>query len=326
MSQVGNPQSANALSAPIDESGRIAADLPCSRCTYNLRTLAMDGRCPECDLPVKRSVRGNLLRSCDPVWLDKMNRGASWLAAGIGIETITSLLRVVIGFFVWFGVIGTGLAEAAPSTVHTAARHGVPPAIGLLGMVPLALGMITLVGFWKTTSPEFTPLRGGLFSVRPVVCLAYLAQCLLNAITVSLVLTSDAAINQAPRMASALSAIANVVAAFAYSTALIYGCRIARRIPDRKLVVRTVLLLFAMAVFALLTCVLYVLTESFMGKLTPTTSGYDYSAGGMVVMFGSLYVGGAGAVISAIAVLFARMEGFFLVLSFRKAFIEASRL
>ena len=34
----------------------IAADLPCCRCGYNLRTLALDDRCPECGFPAGRSI------------------------------------------------------------------------------------------------------------------------------------------------------------------------------------------------------------------------------------------------------------------------------
>jgi hypothetical protein len=41
---------------PLDEQGRIAADCPCIRCGYNLRTLLPDINCPECGCPVSRTL------------------------------------------------------------------------------------------------------------------------------------------------------------------------------------------------------------------------------------------------------------------------------
>jgi hypothetical protein len=46
----GVPMAADITHKP-DES-RIAVDLPCAECGYNLRTLATNARCPECNWPV----------------------------------------------------------------------------------------------------------------------------------------------------------------------------------------------------------------------------------------------------------------------------------
>ena len=40
----------------FDGEGRVASDLPCSTCGYNLRMLAVAGICPECGAPVQRSI------------------------------------------------------------------------------------------------------------------------------------------------------------------------------------------------------------------------------------------------------------------------------
>ena len=55
----------------FDEAGRIAEDLPCLRCGYNLRGLGSEAACPECASAVGQSIQGDLLRFCDPVWRNK---------------------------------------------------------------------------------------------------------------------------------------------------------------------------------------------------------------------------------------------------------------
>jgi hypothetical protein len=44
----------------LDGSGRIAADLACINCAYNLRTLPVGGNCPECGHPVAETAAGYL--------------------------------------------------------------------------------------------------------------------------------------------------------------------------------------------------------------------------------------------------------------------------
>jgi hypothetical protein len=73
---------ADAPPIPVDEHGRVDADLPCMSCGYNLRTLSLrDGRCPECSLPVGRSAVGNKLRYCDPAWVRQIGWGFNLAAA-----------------------------------------------------------------------------------------------------------------------------------------------------------------------------------------------------------------------------------------------------
>ena len=44
----------------LDATGRVAGDLKCVQCAYNLRTLAADGTCPECGQPVALTLAGYL--------------------------------------------------------------------------------------------------------------------------------------------------------------------------------------------------------------------------------------------------------------------------
>jgi hypothetical protein len=69
------PAIPEALSPEID------ADLPCSRCDYNLKGLpADDANCPECGQPIARTLRFGLIHS-DPAWLRRQAAAVPWLAA-----------------------------------------------------------------------------------------------------------------------------------------------------------------------------------------------------------------------------------------------------
>jgi hypothetical protein len=70
----------------IDPAGRIAGDLPCVRCGYNLHSLAEAGRCPECGEPVERSTAYHLRPS--PEWLKGMAEGINLLTTGIAVIAI----------------------------------------------------------------------------------------------------------------------------------------------------------------------------------------------------------------------------------------------
>ncbi|MEM1209112.1 MAG: hypothetical protein AAGI54_07570 [Planctomycetota bacterium] len=75
---------AAAAPIPVDDQGRVDVDLPCLECGYNLRTQPLEtGRCPECSLPVGRSVVGNRLRYCDPRWLTQIGWGLNLFAVSL---------------------------------------------------------------------------------------------------------------------------------------------------------------------------------------------------------------------------------------------------
>jgi len=72
----------------LDETGRIAADVPCLCCRYNLRGLLPDGLCPECGTPIIDKSR---LRFAAPHWLKRLSRGLLLLLVA-AILLITAIL------------------------------------------------------------------------------------------------------------------------------------------------------------------------------------------------------------------------------------------
>jgi hypothetical protein len=83
-----------AIPAPL----MVLEDLPCRKCSYNLRTQPMKGLCPECGTPVEFSLRGELLRGADPEWVGRLRLGcglAMWGAIGL------YLLRIIWRVAFW---------------------------------------------------------------------------------------------------------------------------------------------------------------------------------------------------------------------------------
>lgn len=73
---IGNPTPDN---VDVDASERIARDVLCVHCGYNVRSLLPGQTCPECNQPVHDSLRRDLLQFSDPTWLARLSSGMWWL-------------------------------------------------------------------------------------------------------------------------------------------------------------------------------------------------------------------------------------------------------
>lgn len=58
-----------------DSAGRIAADLPCHQCGYNLRGLTLTGLCPECGQPVRTALEEPWLWEAPATWVYQVRVG-----------------------------------------------------------------------------------------------------------------------------------------------------------------------------------------------------------------------------------------------------------
>src|SRR5687767_2443148 len=109
----------------VDTAGVVSADVPCRGCSYNLRGLHQDSRCPECAIPVGLSIRGNLLRYCNPHWVAR----------------------------VWGGVIISLVGIAAVALLSCIWPLGVPFRT-LQYWLSFGVGAVTLLGTWLLTTPD----------------------------------------------------------------------------------------------------------------------------------------------------------------------------
>lgn len=91
-----------ARSGPDDRAefaGTIEIDISCTRCGYNLRSLAVDGQCPECNASVSASLNADRLMFADPTWLSGIARGLTvilWsLVSGFGVSVCVGVGPVI---------------------------------------------------------------------------------------------------------------------------------------------------------------------------------------------------------------------------------------
>lgn len=124
----------------LDGDDRLAQDLTCIKCAYNLRGALRDGRCPECGLAVMRSASGHWLRFCEPTWLKRIWGGLNGLAVLIAAAGVLTLLA-------WSGLLD--LKTPLPEWLVIAL-----PAV----IISVGIGL-GIWGVWRATAPDPSGLR-----------------------------------------------------------------------------------------------------------------------------------------------------------------------
>lgn len=128
-----HPSDTPPLRVPCDADGRIAIDVACLRCRYNLRSLFPDARCPECGDPAASSLRGFYLFMADPVWVRKLAHGATLI-----------LFTALIGFALFFF-----------SFILAALIRDELPAACMLILIPVG-AILYMAGLVRISTPEPT--------------------------------------------------------------------------------------------------------------------------------------------------------------------------
>lgn len=153
--------------APIVE--KVADEVLCARCGYDLRGLTVDQRCPECAAPVRNSMRAKKLEYAAPEFLNALIRGAllAMLSAIVALSTV-ALTALLILTAISFAAAGT-----TPGGVMIVLT-------GLWVIGPLACGSLATIGWWKLTTRD--PGAGGTrrdSRVRKVlrICTAITGAC-----------------------------------------------------------------------------------------------------------------------------------------------------
>lgn len=209
----------------LDADGKIAQDVTCIRCGYNLRGLPQDRQCPECGTAIGRSLHGDFLRFRDPDWVESLASGMNWIVAGIVCSVV---FGCVAGATVRGGGFGLSGAQA-PLTL----------------LVSMATGLVSFIGYWKVTSPDpASPETEDRWTSRQIARFGVVFR-FVGTPTVGLVGNLLAGIPASAVVLGICSWIISTIGQFAFMT---YARRIALRVPDEKLARHTRIVMWGLVI------------------------------------------------------------------------------
>ncbi len=258
----------------LDDAGRIAQDIPCRACGYNIRGLEPTALCPECSTPVERSILGDLLRFCDPRWLDR-------LASGVRLVIIGTLGGVVVavGLTVVLVALAAGGTVALTTTVSIGAS------------VSAAVTLITVIGVWLATTPDPGDDGTAAGSVGPRRLARWCVLADVAAAPLQMATSASGTIGAAgPGMAMpGLTGLAVVgtglglVALIGKAAALAYFGALAGRIPRVRLARQSRTVAWGYAVCRGLGLVIGLVLAPMIGRMGPTPGA---ASGGILIVGG----------------------------------------
>src|SRR5258706_9556058 len=85
----------NSPPPPASPPPALDQNLPCLRCGYNLRTLSIDARCPECATPIASSLDPTLLRYADPSWTHALGQALGLMIFSLLVQVAYLLVLLV---------------------------------------------------------------------------------------------------------------------------------------------------------------------------------------------------------------------------------------
>jgi hypothetical protein len=213
---------------------------PCIRCSYDLHGLPLSGNCPECGVPVERSLRGDLLQFADENYRATLLRGVSLIMFGILAHVVLFILGMVAGFA---GGAGVGFA---------------------LSIISLAATATGLYGYFLYASPDpgqMSNNRGEkprqiLRVAIGVSAIAAIGQIALGGLALFMAPTpGQVGAAEGVLMLSAVAGLAGSVAWIVqFFAAMLYTKWLAPRIPSPRVLKRASLLMWLGPVLFLLFC------------------------------------------------------------------------
>ncbi len=216
----------------LDDRGCIAQDIACRSCGYALRGLPPTGVCPECATPVGRSIHGDLLRFCDPKWVERV-------ALGVNILVIAFIVSIVGSILIGAAVI----AILAATGTRNVMAFLIP-----LGIFALATAAANVIGYWlATTRDPGKDESGKPVTARAVARWAIVASSVFSVAAVpfdpTIARFTGASLLADPALQIALSVLSAFAGqglnALGMVALLMYAGQLARRLPDDRLVKHT---------------------------------------------------------------------------------------
>jgi len=137
--------------AALDDGGRVASDLPCINCGYNLRAMRPRDGCPECGASVKASMRDDLLSDAPQRWRRRVRLGLTLAVTGVAASPVLLYLGVAVATVGLWLVTSSepGRDEPRDDWVMRTAARGLTLAGGALLLVLFG------VAVWKLATSLF---------------------------------------------------------------------------------------------------------------------------------------------------------------------------
>lgn len=221
-----DPQELGAVGVTLDQEGRLAEDVVCRGCGYNLRGLMLDSHCPECDTAIEYTLHRFLLRFSDPAWLTRIRFGLTLLIVAI-------LAGIVLGA-AWLAVFMFALDMIEPS----------PVMVGTIVILPtVGLTIMSVVGYvYVTTAEPGSISNGTLWSARHLARIGLISSAVIGLVAViidqdtytpfEMASSENGWIHGVMWGLSLLSTLAGFIGLFAL---FIYGRSLALRFPADRL-------------------------------------------------------------------------------------------
>ena len=288
----GMPYGAGGYVSPPPEQP-IMQDVACRKCGYNLRGLTPSMRCPECGTAVGYSLQGDLLRFCDPEWVETLARGARMIVWGV----VVIIIGIVLGV-----LLAMATARNPDAAIMVAFVVGGAMIVGRIMMI---------VGWWLLTQPDPSGLGEDQYGtarkiIRVALVVGVISQ-ILNMVTQNVGLDDAARLGLG--IVQILAAIVEIVGFFAQLT---YLHKIALRVPDMNLSGRAYFLRLAIPISYGLLILFGILSAMGMARARGMSGG----AGAMACL----------AALALLAVIVFAVMYLFLLISLGTRFKEAAQI
>ena len=246
----------------------VAGDAYCVQCEYNLRTLAVGGQCPECGLPVVKSLRTSDLCAAASDWLAEVRHGFARTTFGAAVF----LFSVVLLFLALTIRTYDGLFLATVASVG--------------GVIALAVAMS---GVSRVVAPDCMPPVSGepVFARKVARC----AMEVLYVAAVPIVIGLCAFEEFGPLAPGFVAALASVTGA-AFGVYVRWYAHRGRRPRLEKMTTVAVWLIGACGVTVLYWSIFWFLSSPVPGRATSVSAALlslgglaDLGTGGALVLF-----------------------------------------
>lgn len=264
-----------------DAEGRIDQEIPCRGCGYNLRGLQLHGVCPECSVPIGRSIRGDLLIFSNPRWVNGLARGMLLVISAV-LTSVGAAIVMGVGFAFVGSPMRSAIASGSLSMLTTIAAG-----------VGFIIALVQTFGYWLLTAPDpgTADSRGDRWRiVARYTLLATLVSAPLQATWNSkggagnmAALTANAAMPLWTKVLGAVTVSMLLVQLVGYAAMFVYTRRLALRAAKPRVAAQTRIVMWGYITVHLLGIAVMVISLIMIKQMgTWTASG---GSGGMPAFF-----------------------------------------